>query len=232
MRSAEMPNSKWLWLSEAADRIASRLTQAEPERFASRKKALRVACNQLLDEAYRGDIKVRGKDVVPQEEPQFDPRKWKVPKTEFWDPIHRQKRTRSPLRVELNWMKNCILCEAEGAEWIIGSLQVKADDIDHIWPQQTLASSQLAAHDSPASDETKAKPELTNSGGRPSIYKDDIIREMIRIANTPDGLPDNANELSQRLKKLNLPHWPDGGPSPNLIPGIVKKYYDTSRPKT
>src|SRR5205809_2093326 len=92
MGLAEMPNSKWLWLSEAADRIASRLTQTEPERFPSRLKALKFARKQLLEEAYRGDIEVRGKDVVPQEEPRFEPREWKTVEAELWDPTHRHER--------------------------------------------------------------------------------------------------------------------------------------------
>jgi len=231
-----MENPTWLWLDQAARRIAQRLAETSPDRFSKPRSALAHARKQLLDEAFCGSIEVQGKIGDPlQQEPQFSLREWEVVNSEYWNANHRIRRRgrhrNSDLTVDIIWANNVFSYENE--EGFIGgfdSLRVTASDVDRIWPEQISAGQITAAQPtSPPSRTTKAP---RNSGGRPSIYKDDIIKEIIRIANTPDGLPENIDELIQRVKKLNLPHWPAGGPSPNVIPEVVKSYYDTSPPKT
>jgi len=55
-----MAISSWLWLNEAADLVASRLTKAEPQKFVNSAAALEEAQNELLDQAYRGPSRCKG----------------------------------------------------------------------------------------------------------------------------------------------------------------------------
>src|SRR5260370_17567649 len=85
-----MANSRWLWLNAAADRIAKHLAETAPDRFSSRRAALREAHNQLLDEAHRGGIELHGKPSDPEEKtPRFSPQDWQKLDAEYWDPRHR-----------------------------------------------------------------------------------------------------------------------------------------------
>jgi hypothetical protein len=138
-----MANSTWLWIDEAARRIAQRLGEtgshcSEPQ------YALDQAREQLLDEAFRGSIEVEGKAVglpeqEPQFEPQFEPREWEVVNSEYWDPNHRRRRQDSDLFVEISWRDNAFWYDV-GIPVGFESLRVKAVDVDRIWPQEISKS--------------------------------------------------------------------------------------------
>ncbi len=52
---------------------------------------------------------------------------------------------------------------------------------------------------------------------------DDLLIEIVRIANTPDGLPEKKSELQQQLRELD---WERDGPSESTIYQIVTEVYD------
>jgi hypothetical protein len=62
-----------------------------------------------------------------------------------------------------------------------------------------------------------------NTGGAPRKWRDDLFIEIIRIANTPDGLPETKIELQKRLRSLD---WKEDGPSDSTIYQIVSEVYD------
>jgi hypothetical protein len=228
-----MPNSKWLWLSQAVDRIASRLIEAEPERLSSHSKALKVARDLLLEEAYRGDIQVRGKHADPQVDGRVFQREWTIVNTEFWHPIYRRQRAKSPIKVRLTWERNLFQYEEEGIEWIYDSLQAAADDIDRIWPPQlTIGGEKNRSSEFPPQSIMSPSKD---KGGRPSKYQPDLWLEIVRIADldslplTSDGLLDRPT-LKRRLMEFSRSRWGSGNePSKTTIDDLLKLLYEAGK---
>ena len=66
-----------------------------------------------------------------------------------------------------------------------------------------------------------------NAGGRPPKYDwDEFNREVVRRANTPDGLPDR-NMLTRDMREWCIQHWGDE-PSDSLLRERIAKIYPSA----
>jgi hypothetical protein len=204
-----MENSTWLWLHEAANLVASRLAETAPDKASNPKTALNEARRQLLDQAYRGSLEVQGKPGDPETEPPLSLRDWVVVNSSFWDPNHRPATGAiSDISLTVIWENNCFTYEDEGIYWGYDNLRVQKTDIDRHWPCQTVAAVNEATRRM-SSNATNAPQR--NPGGAPRKYRDDLLIEIIRIADIA-GLPDRRSDLFQQLRNLSLPlpHWDRG----------------------
>jgi hypothetical protein len=221
-----MANSPWLWLNEAADLIAGRLLEAEPQKFVNSAAALADARNELLDQAYRGALEVQGKSYRIEEHPQFMLREWAVLSSEYWNPQYSS--ANSVANITMDWDHNYLAYEDVEIE-LCGhdQLRVRSEDIERLWLMTTNDV------DSDQSQKFPPPPTVRHAGGAPRKFRDDLLIEMIRLANTPDGLPEDKSELVRQLKKFTAPHWdPDEFPSDSSIYTLVNLVYGRVFAKT
>lgn len=75
----------------------------------------------------------------------------------------------------------------------IGDIVVPMAELDRLWPK----------------GDSKARSPAKHPGGRPEKYDWAAFdREVVRLANTPDGLPDRAR-LQRHMLEWCAAHWPD-----------------------
>lgn len=100
-------------------------------------------------------------------------------------------------------------------------IEVSTDDLIHVLGN----SGQQSARSGQSNEELK--PISKNRGGRPRKYDwDAFYTEVIRLANTPDGLPDERSELNQHMKDwcaTNFLTQPDELDIRNRIRQILEK---------
>jgi hypothetical protein len=227
-----MAISPWLWLNEAAGLIASRLMEAEPQRFADFAGALEEARNELLEQAYRGTFEVQGKWDKIEEEPRFAFKDWEILNSEFWRPEYISPSNEQYIAsMKIYWDRNYLDCEDIETE-LCGyeQLRVRSEDIDRIWPSTTISNN----IDSTQSDKPSTPIAGHNLGGpgAPRIYRDDLLIEIIRITDThPDGLPEDRSMLKRRLREFSAQHWLNP-PSDTTIHDIVSEVYRKVRSRT
>lgn len=99
------------------------------------------------------------------------------------------------------------------------NLRVRRPEIDQIIPSGTGTDKKKEV-----ADNNLANSYPKNLGGAPRKFRDDLLMEIIRIADL-DGLPDNKADLMQRLREYNDPSWKGDPPSESTIYTIVKDVY-------
>jgi hypothetical protein len=215
-----MEDFTWLKLNDAAQMIASRLPKLEPNKPSNPKTVLNESRRQLLDQAHFGSLEVQGKRCNPELEELLPLGDWEVVNASFWDSDHRPGTGGlSDINLSIIWENNCFSYEDDQSVcWGFDTLRVREADIDRLWPPtQTVAARQAQA-----ADVGKRDP-----GGAPRRFRDDLLIEIIRIADL-DALPESRAEMRQQLRGLSLPlpHWDEGGPSDSTVHDVVKLVYD------
>ncbi len=183
-----MPISSWFWLSEAALLVAERLVTKEPEKFSGTDAALTAAREQLVDQAYRGALEIQGRFFQINEEPEAPPLGgWTIVDASYWSPEYRVEPQSSywVCILKMNWAANSFMYELEDRDDEgYGDLRVRGEDIDRLWPPVDHRGAGSAA----------STVVVKHAGGAPRKWRDDLLIEIVRIANTPDGLPEIVTE--------------------------------------
>jgi hypothetical protein len=105
------------------------------------------------------------------------------------------------------------------------NLRVRALEIDQIIPPPT----QDAAGNSDTGKQNRStSTPPKHPGGAPRKYRDDLLIEIIRIADL-DGLPENKSELERQLREWNDQNREDDIPSVSTIYNIVREVYKKLR---
>jgi hypothetical protein len=221
----------WLWLNEAAETIANRIVQAQPEQFTNAAAALEEARDQLLDQANRGALEVYGKWFQIQETPRFSHEDWDIISTSYWSPGYRSGNEEGDwvATVDIQWDGNMFNYEDDVVDCCgYYKLKVRSEDIDRLRPS-SLGGNQQSSPKT-ASAAAAAKPK--DPGGAPRKFRDELLFEIIRIANTPDGIPPKKSELMRRLRNFIDPNWDPNHPaSESTIRGVVNEVHSSCRQK-
>jgi len=219
-----MAKFEWLWMNKAVEVVARRLAQAEPNRLSDPGVALAAAREEILEQAALGALAVEGMSSNLDAEISSEGN-WKIIHASYWDECHRLNPTKDGLNnladnalpeklctesstaassprtvydpvVYIDWEINAITFEIECM--LAGgfhSLKVRSEDIDRIWPPPAVTGDDRGGQTSSISPNVATAPK--NKGGRPPKYRI-LLLELIRIANTPDGLPLTPDKLLDR----------------------------------
>jgi hypothetical protein len=103
-------------------------------------------------------------------------------------------------------------------------LRVRALEIDQIIPPP--AQYEAGNSDTGNQVQSTSPPPPKNRGGAPRKFVDDLLIEIIRIANHPDGLPDNKEDLVRLLREYNCPSWGENIPSESTRLRIATMVYE------
>ena len=127
--------------------------------------------------------------------------------------------------VVVNWDQNVLTID--GPEIFephgYSELRVRRADIDEILPPAEAETEKPASSTKPRGPNDSSLPK--DPGGAPRKYADDLLIEIIRIANGIDGLPEHKRDLVQELCKYHASSWGDDVPSPSTIQRIVDMVY-------
>jgi hypothetical protein len=266
-------NLPWLWLNEAALKVAERLARGRSQTPEDAAAALNDARRELLSWAHRGALEIQGKywslPEAAESSIYLDDKDWISLKSSLWEsarlahyktpaslvpssPEHRNDKRKWTLDSELpsfetllfnsqnnpqirqhdiviDWGLNTIIFEDSGdpgdfyQPYGYRDLRVRALEIDQIIPPLTHA---VGDGDTGKQNRPISVPPSKNPGGAPRKFADDLLIEIIKIANRPDGLPDNKQDLVRMLKEYHAPSWGDNDfPSESTIQQIVSRVY-------
>jgi hypothetical protein len=106
------------------------------------------------------------------------------------------------------------------------NLRVRAGEIDQIIspPTQDEAGNIDIGKQNRSTSTSTSK----NPSGAPRKYRDDLLIEIIRIADL-DGLPEDKSDLERQLREWNDPNRQDHLPSVSTIYNIVREVYKKLR---
>jgi hypothetical protein len=134
--------------------------------------------------------------------------------------------------IVLNWEQNTLTID--GLEifepYGYSDLRVRRADLEEILPPAHSSIGRTVA--SGTQTELINSPSPRNSGGAPRKFADDLLIEIIRIANGIDGLPEHKQDLIRQLREFHLSSWGDDLPSESTIQRIVDMVYKRIFSKT
>jgi len=124
--------------------------------------------------------------------------------------------------VVINWERNSLEFHHTDEAHGYFDLRVRTYVIDQI----IAPSTHVVTGNTDTGKQTTSTPPPKNPGGAPRKFADDLLIEIIRIANHPDGLPENKGDLVRQLRAYNNHTWGDEIPSESTIQRIVKMVYE------
>lgn len=97
-----------------------------------------------------------------------------------------------------------------------------------LWPASAGSEPDSAAAPIVQDDVVASSVAAKHRGGRPSPYNQDAFKkEIVRLANTPDGLPDRA-ALFSHMADWCAENWGDNIPADSTIRNWIAKVYPTN----
>jgi hypothetical protein len=132
----------------------------------------------------------------------------------------------------VDWEKNVLTIEGTDIYEPYGysELRVRRVDLEGILPIVHSSTEGMVVSGTPT--ELINRPRSKNSGGAPRKFADDLLIEIIKIANGIDGLPEDKQDLVRQLRACYLPSWGDDLPSGSTIQRIVDMVYKRIFPRT